>query len=111
MLLLNPNRRPLFRDRGLQFLAVLELRSNVLNALPKEIGSLGGLNKLDLMENRLNHLPIELHKLAGLTSLELKGNPWNDPTPEIISQGVPAVIAYLQKRYKESQSKSRKQEP
>ena len=57
-----------------QYLLVLELRSNNLNALPPEIGNLTNLEILELDFNNLNTLPPEIGKLTNLKVLELGNN-------------------------------------
>jgi hypothetical protein len=57
-------------------LEVLDLSSNMLKSVPKEIGHIGmALGKLLLNENQLDKVPGELGMLDPAMKLELRGNP------------------------------------
>jgi internalin A len=79
-----------------QFLALqrLYLSNNQLSTLPAEVGNLTALQRLDLGNNRLSTLPAEVGNLTALQRLELRNNLLQTP-PEIIAQGIPALLAYL----------------
>jgi hypothetical protein len=83
---------------NLSALQELYLDDNQLSTLPAEIGSLSALQELDLRRNQLSILPAEMGNLSALQKLRLDNNPWQMPLPEIIAQGIPAILAYLQKQ-------------
>jgi hypothetical protein len=77
-------------------LQTLFLRKNHLSTLPAELGQLINLEWLGLDENQLSSLPAELSQLANLEWLGLSQNPQLQiPSPEVVQQGIPAVLAYL----------------
>lgn len=77
-------------------LRTLSLDENQLSSLPAAMGQLVNLNWLGLDKNRLSSLPAELGKLPRLHTLHLSQNPQLQiPPPEVVQQGVHAVLAYL----------------
>ncbi len=77
-------------------LRTLWLRQNQLSSLPAELGQLTNLHWLSLDKNSLSSLPAELGRLVNLHWLGLDENPQLQiPPPEVVQQGVPAVLAYL----------------
>jgi internalin A len=77
-------------------LQTLSLFNNQLSTLPVEVGKLTELQDLFLFNNQLSTLPVEVGKLTELQDLFLRNNPLQTPPPEIVSQGIPAILAYLQ---------------
>jgi internalin A len=73
----------------------LSLIGNRLSSLPAELGQLTALQVLSLHHNQLSSLPAELGQLTALQQLDLSGNPLQSPPPEIVAQGIPAILAYL----------------
>ncbi|XP_013200559.1 leucine-rich repeat and calponin homology domain-containing protein [Amyelois transitella] len=55
-------------------LQVLLLQDNMLSTLPKEIGKMSTLAELDASNNRLTQVPMTLGDCAGLRSLDLSNN-------------------------------------
>ncbi|GHO46048.1 hypothetical protein [Ktedonospora formicarum] len=78
-------------------LRTLFLQENQLRNVPAELGQLVNLTWLSLDGNRLRSLPAQLGQLINLHTLSLSQNPQLQiPPPEIVQQGVPAILAYLQ---------------
>ncbi|HLZ80379.1 MAG TPA: COR domain-containing protein [Ktedonobacteraceae bacterium] len=74
----------------------LSLQSNQLTELPKEVGLLANLTGLLLDGNQLHRLPSEISQLDNLRQLSLERNfSLQSPPPEIIKQGIPAILVYL----------------
>jgi hypothetical protein len=74
----------------------LDLGENQLSSLSAELGQLINLEWLGLDKNQLSSLPAELGQLINLHTLHLSQNPQLQiPPPEVVQQGVPAVLAYL----------------
>ncbi|GHO47584.1 leucine-rich repeat domain-containing protein [Ktedonospora formicarum] len=74
----------------------LHLYSNQLTSVPEELGQLSQLQVLDLSGNQLTSIPMELGWLTQLKSLDLINNPnLHYPPPNVINQGVEAVLTYL----------------
>lgn len=77
-------------------LRTLMAQCNQLSSLPAELGQLVNLKWLSLDENQLSSLPAELGNLVKLHALHLDQNPsLQIPPPEVVRQGIPAVLAYL----------------
>ncbi|XP_053616361.1 leucine-rich repeat and calponin homology domain-containing protein isoform X3 [Plodia interpunctella] len=55
-------------------LQVLLLQDNILSTLPKEVGKMSTLAELDASNNRLTQVPMTLGDCAGLRSLDLSNN-------------------------------------
>src|SRR5712692_8150152 len=79
---------------NLTSLQALHLNGNQLSTLPAEVGSLTSLLLLNLNVNQLSTLPAEVGNLTSLGRLNLDDNQLQMP-PEIIAQGIPALLAYL----------------
>ena len=78
-------------------LRLLDLSGNQIESIPKELGNLVNLGTLNLSKNQLTTIPQELGALENLTMLRLSQNPnLASPPPEVISQGTPAILVYLQ---------------
>ncbi len=77
-------------------LQTLQLGGNKLTQLPPELGQLSNLQTLLLGRNNLTQLPPELGQLSNLQELSLKSCPLLTPPPEIISQGIQAILTFLQ---------------
>jgi hypothetical protein len=72
------------RDKkSLLALRELNLRSNQLTELQKEIGNLSNLTELVLWSNQLTELPKEIGNLRNLTTLDLGGNQLTELPKEI----------------------------
>jgi internalin A len=82
----------------LSSLVSLDLSDNEFEAVPLEIIPLSKLRILKLSRNKLKTLSLELGKLSALTTLELEGNVLVEPPPAILSQGMRAILGYLQAR-------------
>jgi internalin A len=76
-------------------LHTLRLRGNRLVELPRLMDRLTNLEALHLRDNWLTELPAQMGQLTNLHTLRLEGNPLAEPLPELVSQGTPAVLAYL----------------
>lgn len=61
--------------RNTKTLVWLDLSSNQLTEIPKEIRELRKLSHLNLSNNQLNRLPRTVHRMTQLTTLNLEGNP------------------------------------
>ena len=76
------------------------LSDNQINFLPKEIANLNNLCVLDMGNNSLQHLPNSLVRLSSLEAqycgIYLDRNPLISPPPEVITQGTPAILDYLE---------------
>jgi Leucine-rich repeat (LRR) protein len=90
-------------------LNTIYLSNNQLSSLPPEIGSLNNLCWLFLENNQLQYLPIELSRIESLRgilhgnvndcvtyNIVLDGNPLISPPAEVIAQGTPAILDYLE---------------
>ena len=66
-------------------LTELNLNSNHLTVLPKEIGNLVNLTELDISDNYLNELPKEIGNLVHLTKLDISGNNLTELPEEIVN--------------------------
>ncbi|MGJ3244491.1 MAG: COR domain-containing protein [Elainellaceae cyanobacterium] len=85
-------------------LSRLDLHHNQLTSVPKELGQLAKLSQLDLHHNQLTSVPKELGNLANLFLLDLSQNPdLVSPPPEVIAQGLEAILAYLQEQQKDGE--------
>jgi internalin A len=77
------------------------LGENELSTLPPEIGNLSNLCLLSIRFNQVQYLPTEIGQLTKLTdmddgcNLDVEGNPLISPPPEVIAQGTPAILDYL----------------
>ncbi len=81
----------------------LDFSNNQLSSLPPEFGQLSKLRELSLSNNRLSSLPPEISQLSKLTWLFLNNNPQlTSPTPEIVDQGVQAILTYLRKELQDN---------
>lgn len=80
---------------SLPHLLILELRENMILKLSADIGKLVTLTRLDLSQNRFFELPVELAKLVNLTTLDLHGNVLVTPPPNVVQEGLPAIMTYL----------------
>ncbi len=83
-------------------LTQLDLRNNHLTSLPAEIGQLTALTQLDLRDNHLTSLLAEIGQLMALTQLDLEENQLSSPPPDIIDQGIEAILSYLREQLEES---------
>lgn len=81
-----------------------------LTQVPSEIWEFRHMNELFLERNQLSALPEELGKLRYLSTIHLDNNPLPTPPPEIIQQGVPAILAYL-RAFQQPSSSSPYQQP
>ncbi len=73
----------------------LYMHNNKLKSVPAELGRLTNLTKLRLDGNQLTRVPAELGRLTNLTTLHLERNPLESPPPEVVKQGIKAILAYL----------------
>ncbi|MGQ8338578.1 COR domain-containing protein [Sunxiuqinia sp. A32] len=73
----------------------LGVRKNQLKVLPESIGDLINIEGIDISDNSLTELPISIAFLPKLKELILKFNPFQVPSIEIISQGLPAIKNYF----------------
>ncbi|EGG24144.1 leucine-rich repeat-containing protein [Cavenderia fasciculata] len=76
-------------------LRILNLRLNKLDILPASIGQLSNLTILNLAQNAITQLRPTMGLLSGLSELKLDGNPLRTPPPEILHQGLQAILDYL----------------
>ena len=75
---------------------LLDLRSNQLTELPKEITQLTNLTTLYLRFNQLTELPKEMTKLTKLTRMDFSGNPLVKPPIEIAAKGIKEIRNYFE---------------
>lgn len=92
-------------------LLILELRNNLLYEIAPELGMCFKLHKLDLSKNKLSSLPSELYQLRNLTYLDMGDSmltsifssntldPFDSPPQPIITQGVMAILEYLEQQH------------
>lgn len=102
---------------SLQVLTTLQLSHNLLDTLPDELQQLSALQTLHLDHNRFKMVPLAIAGLSGLktlniahnaitflfpfltlipiTTLDVTGNPLEDPTPDIVKAGLPAILDHL----------------
>ena len=66
--------------------------------LAELIPNLASLNRLWLSSNQLTTLPAELGSLTSLTEFSLEKNPWIDPPPEVVDQGLKGILTYLRSK-------------
>lgn len=71
------------------------LSNNQLSTLSPEVGQLTSLHSLTLSGNQLKTLSAVVDQLSQLRKLTLSGNPLQIPPPEIVAQGIAAILAYL----------------
>jgi len=83
-------------------LKTLYLRNNRLTRIPSEIGQLSNLTVLFINHNKLTSLPMELGRLERLETLSIEENRLISPPPEIVEQGVRAILVYLREQLKYS---------
>jgi len=79
----------------LDALKKLQLTRNEISIIPHGIDKLVALRALYLTSNQITELPTTLSSLKGLRSLRLQNNPINTPPPEIIKQGLKAILEFL----------------
>ncbi|GAB5494857.1 MAG: hypothetical protein Phog2KO_50720 [Phototrophicaceae bacterium] len=53
---------------------------------------------MSVHENQLSNLPTEISNLSNLRIITLADNPLISPPPEVIDQGTPAILDYLENR-------------
>ncbi|XP_060097368.1 leucine-rich repeat-containing protein 27 isoform X1 [Heteronotia binoei] len=75
----------------------LDLRYNIIKELPSRIGCHKQLKTLLLERNPIKRLPVEFGNLTSLTALNLRHCPLEFPPPEVIQQGLPIILCFLQK--------------
>ena len=73
----------------------LDLSSTKIDRLPSELAKLTKLERFDFSNTAVSILPEFLAELTNLAQLDFTGAPITSPPPEIIAQGVDAVLAYL----------------
>eukprot|EP00731_Ephydatia_muelleri_P020567 Em0013g294a len=73
----------------------LDVRNNMLKALPPAVRHFRSLRTLLLEGNQLTHLPRELAELTHLTALNLSRNPIHCPPQCVIARGTKAILEYL----------------
>jgi Leucine-rich repeat (LRR) protein len=74
----------------------LDLSSNQLKTLPKEMAELKNLKTLDLSNNQFNTLPKEIAELKNLQELYLGKNPISDEEKKNIKKILPKCNVWLQ---------------
>ncbi|KAI3499471.1 hypothetical protein L1887_35272 [Cichorium endivia] len=81
-------------------LEILNIGSNFsdLKCLPDSIGNLTNLRELDVCNNQIQELPITFGRLVNLNRLVVDQNPLMDPPPEVVAEGVEAVMVYMSKK-------------
>ncbi|MCT7960563.1 leucine-rich repeat domain-containing protein [Laspinema sp. D1] len=99
-------------------LTKLSLYDNQLRALPPEIWELFNLIELNIRGNKLSALPWEIEQLFisinlkekpqrfwrnARNALSLGGNHLTSPPPEILNQGIDAILAYLREQLRTQQ--------
>jgi internalin A len=79
---------------------LLLLKHNQLTSIPPEISDLSKLCVLDLYNNQLQYLPYELSQIERLYGDDCRiivgENPLISPPQEVIVQGTPAILDYLE---------------
>jgi Leucine-rich repeat (LRR) protein len=78
----------------------LYLAFNQLTYLSPEIGRLNHLCEIELFSNELQYLPTELSQIGRIRDEDCwfspYGNPLISPPQEVIAQGTPAILDYLE---------------
>jgi len=80
--------------RQLKSLRILRLMSTPVTELPEWIGELSQLGMLDLTGTKITQLPASLARLSRLHQLDPPAG-LVEPPPEIVAQGLGAILAYL----------------
>ena len=76
-------------------LKILSIRDNQFNEFPDCLTECQALSCIDLGDNRITRLPLTLLRLKLLKSLQIDGNPVSDPSPDVCSQGLDAIMSEL----------------
>jgi internalin A len=81
-------------------LTTLHLVFNEFTSLPHVISQIRSLCHINLYKNQLHYLPTELIQLENLRTvgcfISVDGNPLISPPQEVIAQGTPAILDYLE---------------
>ena len=79
-------------------LHLLNLASNDISSLPKEVRHLQKLTTLDITNNVFRVLPPHLAEISSLKWLRVDGNPLRSPPQSVIAKGSAAMLEYLASR-------------
>lgn len=79
----------------LRNLEILDLRSNSLKELPYEICFLNKLEEINIQDNNISELPAEIVNLSNLKRINVHGNPLTKPPIEVASRGIGAIRNYF----------------
>ncbi|CAG9862901.1 unnamed protein product [Phyllotreta striolata] len=88
----------------------LDLRNNLLEAIPTSIGFHEKLENLLLTNNSLERLPNELGTVPNLKSLQVTENPLIYPERKVIMCGTKAIKSYLKTQYDLANRESKEEE-
>jgi len=80
-------------------LKALYLSDNPLPAFPKDLLSIRGLQQLRLSNTLMKGLPPALARLTNLKELALQGNKLIWPPPEVLTEGLEAIMDYVTQHY------------
>lgn len=90
-------------------LHTLHASQNLLLRVPHNIGELQSLRDLRLDWNRIEELPFSFRLLSQLGNLRMERNPLKLPPMEYVVKGIPATLAYIDRRLEEFRRKSRRE--
>lgn len=89
----------------------LDLRKNLIESLPPEIGLHRCLKTLLLEGNPISELPPELGNVISLKGLNLRDCPIHFPPQEIVQQGLQSILQYLRSALAHRPVSTRKNPP
>ncbi|XP_030604443.1 leucine-rich repeat-containing protein 27 [Archocentrus centrarchus] len=89
----------------------LDLRKNLIESIPAEIGSHRSLKTLLLEGNPISELPAELGNVITLKGLNLRDCPIHFPPQDVVQQGLLSILQYLRSALAQRPVSARKTPP